>query len=109
MAYAPLDTYFIDGDGSIIGFFIETENGYPFEFSANPELTLAPLAHGGKNVDFPHLVWVCDPVPGIDCGYRKALVKKTVAHVITDERDDGSLRVEKWNIKDHRIYIKITA
>lgn len=100
MAFAPLNTYKDCGDGSILGSFREKEFGKLFEFSANPELTLAPPAHGGRNMEFPHLVWVTTPVEGIDCGYRKAKVGKTVVHIITDEDEYGRAVVEKWDIKN---------
>lgn len=103
MAYAAASTYF-DQDGTILGSFTEKDQGYVFEFSKNPELTLSPLAQGGRNVEFPHLVWVTTPVPGRDCGYRKARVGVTVAHIIVDERPDGGWVVEKWNIKNRRLY-----
>jgi hypothetical protein len=105
MAYAPISTHF-DHDGTILGSFTEKDHGHAFEFSKNPEMTLSPLAHGGRNVEFPHLVWVTTPVSGRDCGYRRALVGATVAHVIVDERADGSWVVEKWSIKNRRLYQK---
>lgn len=107
MAFADSSTYFDNGgDGSILGMFEEKTSGNLFEFSKNPEITLSPLATGGKNVEFPHLVWVSTPVPGIDCGYRKALVMKTVAHVIVDEDKNGWWVVEKWDIKNRKDYSK---
>ena len=104
MAFAPLSTY-PDGDDSILGGFREKEFDNFFEFSANPELTLAPPAYGGRNTEFPHLVWVTTPVEGIDCGYRKAKVMKTVVHIIVDE-DENGLVIEKWDIKNFRKYEK---
>lgn len=104
MAFASTTTYFDIGDGSILGGFVEKEFGKFFEFSKNPEMTLAPPAHGGRNMEFPHLVWVAD-ASSIDCGYRKAKVGKTVVHVITNEADDGSAVVEKWEIKNLKKYV----
>jgi hypothetical protein len=103
MAYAPRSTHY-DRDGTILGCFTEQEFGKFFEFSRNPEMTLSPKATGGRNVEFPHLVWVTEPKPGIDCGYRRALVGKTVVHMIVDEREDGSWTVEKWKIRSYREY-----
>lgn len=79
-----------------IGAFQERDWGHWFEYSANPEMILSPLAHGGKNVVFPHIVWVCD-------GYRYAIVKKTCVHIITDETENGWV-VEKWDIKNRSQY-----
>lgn len=101
MAYAPLSTY-RDRDNTIVGQFVEEEFGHTFEYSTHDEFLMSPLAHGGKNVNFPHRVWVGGTVN--DSGWRHALVKGTVAHVIVDEREDGSWTIEKWKIKRHRIY-----
>ena len=104
MAYAPESVSLDRGDGSILGSFVEQEFGHFFEFSKNPELFLSPPAHGGKNTEFPHFVWVThNPINGWAC--RRALVKKTVAHVIVDITEDGSNVVEKWDIKNLRSYI----
>ena len=104
MAFASESVSLDRGDGSIVGSFVEQEYGKFFEFSKNPEPILSPPAHGGKNTEFPHLVWVTDnPINGWAC--RRALVKKTVAHVIVDEADDGSWVIEKWDIKNFRSYI----
>ncbi len=97
MAFADPSVYFGTGDGSILGSFFEKEHGHLFEFSKNPELILAPPAHGGRNMDFPHLVWVGDGTP------RHAKVGKTVVHIITNETENGWV-VEKWQIKGHRLY-----
>jgi hypothetical protein len=86
----------------MLGSFYEKDTGNFFEFSSNPELTLSPPAHGGRNMEFPHLVWVTTPWK-MDCGYRKAWVGKTVVHIITDERD-GKNVVEKWHIKKYKLY-----
>jgi len=94
MAYAPLSTYHDMGDGSILGQFVENDHGETFEFSSNKE--------DDKDA-FPHLVWVTTPSK-IDCGYRRAIVKQTVAYVVIDENEDGSWVVDKWQIKRHRLY-----
>lgn len=104
MAFADRSVYKDVGDGSILGGFYEKEYGNFFEFSSNPEITLAPPAHGGKNMNFPHRVWVTTPTPGIDSGWRYAKVGKTVVHIITDEDENGWAVVEKWDIKGHRLY-----
>ena len=108
MSFAPNSTYFDIGDGSNLGYFIEKETGNLFEFSENPDLVMFPLAHGGRNTDYPHMVWVTTPVEGIDCGYRQAKVLNTVIHIVTDERADGSAVVERWEIKKLTKYEKTT-
>lgn len=85
-----------------IGSFVEREVGNTFEYSLNDELVLAPPAHGGRNMTFPHKVWVGGLVN--DQGWRAARVGKTVVHIITDEDDYGHAVVEKWYIKNHREY-----
>jgi len=95
MAFAPLSE-------NVIGSFVEKETGNIFQFSKNPELTLAPPAHGGKNVEFPYRVWVTNPIDGIDSGWRYARIGKTVAHIIVDETDRWV--IEKWNIRNMRIF-----
>jgi len=86
----------------ILGSFVEKEYGKTFEFSENPDVTLSPPAHGGKNMLFPHLVWVT--TPGLDYGYRVACVKKSVVYIITEELEDDRWVVEKWDIKNKRDY-----
>lgn len=99
MAFAPQET-------KVIGAFIEKEFGRLFEFSDNPEeYTFAPPAHGGKNMHFPHRVWVTTPKDRIDSGWRYAKVGKTVAHVIVDEDENGQAVIQKWDIKGHRLYV----
>lgn len=83
------------GDGSIIGSFREKTKGNMFEFSENPNLESEP--------EFPHLIWVSTPIEGVDCGYRKGEVKKTVAKIAVDEDDNGYI-IEKWDVKEHRVY-----
>jgi|SRR6056297_3055622 len=87
-----------------IGAFTERDTGNYFEFSENPELKLAPPAHGGRNMEYPHRVWVGGGGVCGMTGWRYANVGKTVVHIITDEDDCGRAVVEKWNIKDHRTY-----
>ena len=99
MAFAPSSTYYNTGDSSILGAFRDKEYDNVFEFSNNLD-----------NVDFarkeqyPHLVWVTNPIPRLDSGYRYARVLKTVAYVIVDEDDDGYPVIEKWDIKNRRTY-----
>jgi hypothetical protein len=95
MAYAPL------GVISISGSFVERYCGHTFEYIENPEYVLHTPAHGGKNVHFPHLIFVGP----FGQETRRALVKGSVVHVVTDETDNG-YTIEKWNIKNHRKYAK---
>jgi hypothetical protein len=80
-----------------LGYFTEKTYGKVFDYSAADEMILSPPAHGGRNVVFPHKIYV-----GPNNETRWALVKGNVAHVIVDERDDGSWIVEKWDIVNHR-------
>lgn len=52
-----------------------------------------------KKHDLPHEIDVAD-------GVRFGHVKGTVAHIATDENDDGSPKMEKWGIKNHSKWIK---
>lgn len=95
MAYAPLPECHTK---NVLGRFVEKDFGKTFEYSKNEHLVLAPPAHGGKNIEFTHKIWV-----GPLGEYRFARVGKTVAHVIVDENDFGYV-VEKWIIKQHVEY-----
>lgn len=98
MAYAPVNVII---NGKVLGCFVESDYGKNFEYIENPELVLRPLSHGGKNVRFPHLIFVGPN--GTET--RDAIVKGTVAHVVTDETDEGYI-IEKWVINKHRKYTK---
>ena len=97
MSFAPTEVYPIVKGGR----FIEKDNGHLFEYDLHSH-------HDEWYSDFqpslyPHRVWVSlNPVN--DSGWRYALVKKTVAYIVTDEDDCGELVIEKWNIKDHVEY-----
>jgi hypothetical protein len=95
MSYAPLDVRPVSGS------FVERDYGHTFEYIDNPELVLHVPAHGGKNVRFPHLIFVGP----FGQETRQAFVKGSVVHVVTDETEFGFV-VEKWNIKNHRKYAK---
>jgi hypothetical protein len=94
MSYAPIDQM-----NNVTGCFTEKEFGRVFEYTTNPEMVLSPPAHGGKNVRFPHLIFVGPRAEET----RQALVLGSVAHVIVDETEFGWV-VEKWDIKKHRKY-----
>ena len=85
-------------DVKTLGCFVEKSHGKLFEYALNDEVILSVLAHGGKNVRFPHKIFV-----GPNADQRYAFVKGTVAHVIVDETDFGWI-VEKWDIKNHKNY-----
>lgn len=88
-----------------IGQFVEKDTGNYFEFSMNPDDTvLAPPAHGGRNMEYPHIVWVGGEGVCGQRGYRYARVMETVVHIITDEDDRGHAVVEKWDIKSKKEY-----
>ena len=102
MAFAPSHTYY-DQDATIQGSFTEKEYGNMFEFSMNDEFVSFIHSRNGKDTEYPHKVWVTTPREGIDSGYRMALVLKTVAYIVVDEDENGPV-IEKWDIKEHRIY-----
>jgi hypothetical protein len=95
MAYATPAVY---NNTKILGCFTEQDYGHKFEYVENPEKVLHVPAHGGKNVHFPHLVFV-----GPLGETRRALVKGSVVHIVTAETMSGYV-VEKWYIKNHRRY-----
>lgn len=97
MAYAPLHTYKDQGDGTIQGFFRHRETGVAFEYSLSDQIILSPPAHGGRNREFCHRVWMSDG------SYRYAQVMRTGVHIIVDETDHGWV-VEYWPIHQHRQY-----
>ena len=82
------------------GCFNEKDYGRPFEYKRNPEMVLYPDLKTGRNVVYPHLVFVG---PNGD-QVRMALVKKTVAYVVVDIDAEDRYVIEKWDIKNHRIY-----
>ena len=91
MAYAPSHLYPIREGGS----FVEK-----YDLVPHPPY---PSNHAASVSGYPHRVWVSEN-PVNDSGWRYALVKKTVAYIVTDEADDGSPVVKKWFIKGRRIY-----
>tara|TARA_R110001592_G_scaffold188092_3_gene433077 strand:- start:358 stop:642 length:285 start_codon:yes stop_codon:yes gene_type:complete len=93
MAFAPDSVGFTYGDSSIQGCFRLKENDNYFEYSLNNERE--------SWCDFPHKVWVGDVVGQ---GYRYGFVKKTVAYVAVDEDEFGLPVVEKWDLKQSRVY-----
>jgi hypothetical protein len=104
MAYASISTYFKSGNGSILGGFNEKDYGHFFEFSQNlGEDGIDQLMLG---LGYPHKIWVASPSQAEVSGYRYRYGKvlKTVAHIVADEADDGSVIVEKWNIKGRTDY-----
>jgi hypothetical protein len=85
----------------IAGYFTEKEHGKTFEYIMNPELVLFPPAHGGRNVEYPHLIFV-----GPLSETRMARVLGNVAHVVVDEIErngESWFVIEKWNITKHRV------
>ena len=82
-----------------IGAFTEKSVGNVFEYSLNDE----PLNnHLGE--DFPHKVWVGGKDVCGMTGWRFANVIKTVATIVIDEDEFGLPVLEKWYIKNHRVY-----
>jgi len=91
MAYATTQDYDL---GVVLGRFIEASHGKLFEYGARDEVWRQAFAP-----DFPNVVWV-----GPLSERRAALVRKTVAYIVTDEAADGSPVVERWEIKQHKRY-----
>lgn len=96
--YAPTNT------PNVVGFFREATYKKPFEYAVASEPVLAPDMATGRNTTYPHIIFV-----GPNRGeYRRALVLKTVAYVMIDERLDehGNMRnvIERWDIRSHRQY-----
>jgi hypothetical protein len=98
MAYAPSSVYPIREGGS----FVEKSCGKFFEYDLVPA-DHSTGDHAASVSGYPHRVWVSEN-PVNDSGWRYALVKKTVAYIVTDEADDGQPIVQKWSIKGHQIY-----
>ena len=84
----------------VLGYFTEKSHGRQFEYSENDQLILFPLAHGGKNVRYPHKIFVGSSA-GPERDYRYAFVKESVVHVVVDETELG-WQVERWDIVKHR-------
>ena len=93
MAFSP-------GDVRTVGLFREADVGNYFEYSMADDYQVHIDLHTGMPVEYPHLVWVTTPRERIDCGYRRALVKKTVAYIVVDEDENGPV-VERWKINQH--------
>lgn len=97
MAYAPINE-------RLLGSFVEKDYGKTFEYTDNPENPWHVDLATGRLTPFRHYVFV-GPLQEM----RRALVKKSVAYVVTDERwYDGNpmWTIERWHIKEHRIYSK---
>ena len=93
MAVAPFTT------PNILGHFEEKSAGHYFEWSENDE----PFAECPSRWpwEFPHKIWVGDE---IGSPYRLGIVKKTVAYICIDEDEFGHPVLEKWSLKNTRIY-----
>lgn len=80
----------------VIGQFREKTTNNIFEFSENNDTETRFYEN------FSHKIWVGACVN--DQGFRYANVLKTVAYVAVDEDECGRPVLEKWNIKNHRLY-----
>lgn len=92
MAYAPVDYTWGDHLDQIVGAFTEKSAGNWFEYEKNSEDT-------EFGSEYPHKVWVGNPIPGLESGWRYAKVLKTVAYIVVDEDEYGKPVTEKWFIK----------
>jgi len=117
MAYADESTYMgPNGDGSIIGAFIEEDHCNRFEFSHNPDFHSNRedvhrfLVKGSVfGADIPHLVWVVNEGHFMRkhmSGFRYAKVLKTRAWVLVDEDlETGEPIWECWKFKNAKCEI----
>ena len=96
MAFAPRQK-------EVIGEFVEKGEANWFQYTEMDEIVLHPDLKTGRNVVYPHKLWVTHVQAPYEQGWRQALVKGTVAYVVVDETDDSFI-IEKWNIKGHRKY-----
>lgn len=85
----------------VLGCFEEKDCGNYFEYAMEEDYQAFELA--GKMREFPHRVFVMDN-PIFECGYRRALVKKTVAYIVVDEDENGPV-IEKWHLKKNNEYV----
>jgi hypothetical protein len=84
--------------------FKHSDTGVFFNYGdAGSDAVLAPPPQGGRNVVYPHKVYLNNAVH--EQGWRHALVKGSVAYVITDEIEGGDGIVynvcERWAITSH--------
>ena len=83
MGLATMQNYY-----NLIGSFVEKSAGKTHEYSYNDT---------GEMTEYPHRLWTLD-------GYRFATVNKTVAYIVTDEDEHGNPVIDKWHIKQHKIF-----
>lgn len=102
MAYAPHHNgELFNGNGvqvrpRLVASFRHAETGAHFETA---DRTGFPFGEEfAAPAEFPHIIYV-----GVG-ETRFARVLKTVAYVVTDEDADGTPVVEKWAIKNRRVY-----
>lgn len=83
--------------------FKHADTGVYFDYGdAGTDTILAPPPHGGRNVTYPHKVYLNNEVHGQ--GWRHALVKRGVAYVVVDERESDGVSwnvIERWPISNH--------
>lgn len=91
-----------DNKLQVLGCFVEKECGNYFEYAMEEDYQEFFIA--GKKREFPHRVFVMDN-PIFECGYRRALVKKTIAYIVVDEDDYGQPIIEKWYLKKNNEYV----
>jgi hypothetical protein len=82
--------YIMRSDKTNVGEFVEVSYGKVFTYRLTHDVW-------ALNQGYKHEVDVLD-------GVRYANVKQTVAYVCVDEQADGTAVIEKWNIKQHRLY-----
>ena len=87
----------------MLGYFTHKDTGAMFEYDhAGSDVILAPPPHGGSNMAYTHKVYFNNEVHGQ--GWRHAIVRGSVAYVITDERESDGITflvAERWPITRH--------
>jgi len=94
MAYAPHTNSDVNNGADLpllLGSFRGADFGAYFEYAVRPAdgIEFAP--------DLPHIVYTID-------GYRYAKVLKTVAWVAAHVQGQDDPVLQKWAIKEHRVY-----
>jgi hypothetical protein len=82
--------YIMRSDKTNGGEFVEQTHGEVFTYRLTHDVW-------ALNQGYKHEVDVLD-------GVRYANVKQTVAYVCVDEDADSTAVIEKWNIKQHKLY-----
>ncbi len=77
---------------TVVGSFVEKSVGKTHEYTFIGDDGLLWMGEV-----YPHRLWTLD-------GFRYARILKTVAYIIVDEDEYGLPVIEKWDIKQHKVY-----